>query len=93
MNPFRTWHVFSRVRYHRTWRQQLIGTRKHGKAIRTDALRLEDGRAIRTNALRPLILPCSGALRVCRALREKYKNDPRHAEYRKTLAATSDDDL
>ena len=36
------------------------------------------------------VWPCAGALRVCRALRDKYKDDPRHAEYRDMLAATSD---
>lgn len=49
------------------------------------------GKPRRERRLVARVWPCAGALRVCRALREKYKNDPRHAEYRDMLAATSDD--
>ena len=63
MMPF---HVFSRVGHHRTWRQQVFGTRKGDKDFK--------------------ISPCIAALRVCLAVKNKYKNDPRHEEYREMLA-------
>ena len=66
--PSSAFHLITRVGYHRSWRQQLLGMARPAEA-----------------GTLPDVLPCAGIRRICRALRKKYADDPRHAEYARLL--------